>query len=98
MLLCIYSSFTGNDGGHGGVVSTGHLPLTFNGFTVFSENRGASLAVSTSFCPACFIFSFECVPFRFSVLLCVSMTSFISSTTMLPQLMVGPSTLCLWGR
>ena len=42
-----FSSFTRNDGGHGGVVSTGHLPLTFDGYTVFSENRGASLAVST---------------------------------------------------
>ena len=43
------SSFSANDGGRGGVVSTSYLPLMFDGNNSFHSNRGTSLAVSVEF-------------------------------------------------
>ncbi len=44
--LCTYSSFTGNNGGRGGILSTSYLPLLFEGASKFTKNSGTSLTVS----------------------------------------------------
>ena len=43
-----HSTFVGNDdGGGGGVLSTAYVPLSFSGHTVFIQNRGRTLVVSS---------------------------------------------------
>ena len=40
------SNFTLNDAGGGGAVAAAYFPVSFNGSTVFQENRGRTLVVS----------------------------------------------------
>ena len=46
-LLLLCSHFLLNDGGGGGTVSVAYFPLAFNGNTVFQENKGRTLVVSS---------------------------------------------------
>ena len=46
-LLLPCSHFLLNDGGGGGTVSVAYFPLAFNGNTVFQENKGRTLVVSS---------------------------------------------------
>ncbi len=46
LLYHLCSTFYNNDGGRGGVVTTGYLPLAFQGSNRFIGNQGRVLVVS----------------------------------------------------
>ena len=46
MFIYVRSTFIGNDGGRGGVVSTSYLPLRFDGNNTLARNTGTGLTVS----------------------------------------------------
>ena len=45
----ILINFTLNDAGGGGAVTVAYFPVSFNGSTVFQQNRGRTLTVSKLF-------------------------------------------------